>query len=208
MRVRHFNVNPMACRYQYNNDLSTYTPNGYVFTNTPPQTGMGYDISADYVDSTTAYDPRPASSTQLDQIADSALIPASNNTGEFSLSTEPAHLCVRVRVRERQPARVAHFPAFCWFLGHPPAHMERWFEWGRFALVIYCCESWEHFWWSVAFLWFGSSHQFYWVQRVILISRKSGDAGKIRSIFCSVCATGADNGRYSCLCACICGTLF
>jgi hypothetical protein len=72
-----------GCRYQYSNDLSTYTPNGYVFTNTPPQTGMGYDISADYVDSTTAYDPRPASSTQLDQIADSALIPASNTTGEF-----------------------------------------------------------------------------------------------------------------------------
>ncbi|XP_059470450.1 probable nuclear hormone receptor HR3 isoform X2 [Neocloeon triangulifer] len=66
--------------YQYGNDLSTYTPNGYVFTNTPPQTGMGYDISADYVDSTTTYDPRPASSTQLDQIADSALIPASNTT--------------------------------------------------------------------------------------------------------------------------------
>ncbi|XP_059470453.1 probable nuclear hormone receptor HR3 isoform X5 [Neocloeon triangulifer] len=72
--------------YQYGNDLSTYTPNGYVFTNTPPQTGMGYDISADYVDSTTTYDPRPASSTQLDQIADSALIPASNTTDPVQIS--------------------------------------------------------------------------------------------------------------------------
>lgn len=118
MRVRHFNVNPMACRYQYNNDLSTYTPNGYVFTNTPPQTGMGYDISADYVDSTTAYDPRPASSTQLDQIADSALIPASNNTGEFSLSTEPAHLCVRVS--ERAPTSACGtFSCFLLVFGAP-----------------------------------------------------------------------------------------
>jgi hypothetical protein len=95
-------VNPIAliCRYQYNNDLSTYTPNGYVFTNnTPPQTGMGYDISADYVDSTTAYDPRPASSTQLDQIADSALIPASNTTGEFRVSLRSRrHVCESVCV--------------------------------------------------------------------------------------------------------------
>ncbi|CAB3382509.1 Hypothetical predicted protein [Cloeon dipterum] len=72
--------------YQYSNDLSTYTPNGYVFTNTPPQTGMGYDISADFVDSTTTYDPRPASSTQLDQIADSALIPAANTTDPVQIS--------------------------------------------------------------------------------------------------------------------------
>ncbi|XP_065342422.1 probable nuclear hormone receptor HR3 isoform X2 [Cloeon dipterum] len=74
--------------YQYSNDLSTYTPNGYVFTNTPPQTGMGYDISADFVDSTTTYDPRPASSTQLDQIADSALIPAANTTATAGAKCE------------------------------------------------------------------------------------------------------------------------
>ncbi|KAF4519117.1 hypothetical protein B566_EDAN010539 [Ephemera danica] len=68
--------------YPYNNELSTYTPNGYVFANTPtPTAGLGYDISPDYaVDSTTAYDPRPASSTQLDSLTDSALIPATANT--------------------------------------------------------------------------------------------------------------------------------
>lgn len=44
--------------YPYSNDVSTYT--SYYTNQTQVQpSSMGYDISADYVDSTTAYDPRP-----------------------------------------------------------------------------------------------------------------------------------------------------
>jgi nuclear receptor subfamily 1 group F protein 4 len=44
--------------YTYNSDVGTYT----YYTGQPTvqqNNSMGYDISADYVDSTTAYDPRP-----------------------------------------------------------------------------------------------------------------------------------------------------
>ncbi|XP_019866864.1 probable nuclear hormone receptor HR3 isoform X2 [Aethina tumida] len=46
--------------YTYNSDVGTYTPASYYTGTTQVQANsMGYDISADYVDSTTAYDPRP-----------------------------------------------------------------------------------------------------------------------------------------------------
>nr|CAJ90622.1 HR3 isoform B1 [Blattella germanica] len=51
--------------YTYNSDLGSYTPathGGYAYATTQVQTQhqqMPYDISADYVDSTTTYDPRP-----------------------------------------------------------------------------------------------------------------------------------------------------
>ncbi|KAJ9577701.1 hypothetical protein L9F63_005694, partial [Diploptera punctata] len=65
--------------YTYNSDLGSYTPathGGYAYATTPVQTQhqqMGYDISADYVDSTTTYDPRPGPG--LDTLsADSAIM--------------------------------------------------------------------------------------------------------------------------------------
>ncbi|XP_069704014.1 probable nuclear hormone receptor HR3 isoform X2 [Periplaneta americana] len=65
--------------YTYNSDLGSYTPathGGYAYATTPVQTQhqqMAYDISADYVDSTTAYDPRPGPG--LDPLsADSAIM--------------------------------------------------------------------------------------------------------------------------------------
>ncbi|XP_065169155.1 probable nuclear hormone receptor HR3 isoform X2 [Atheta coriaria] len=46
--------------YTYNSDVGTYTPTYYTGqTQIQTTNSMGYDISADYVDSTTAYDPRP-----------------------------------------------------------------------------------------------------------------------------------------------------
>ncbi|XP_023718984.1 probable nuclear hormone receptor HR3 isoform X5 [Cryptotermes secundus] len=65
--------------YTYNSDLGSYTPathGGYTYATTPVQTQhqqMAYDISADYVDSTTTYDPRPGPG--LDTLsADSAIM--------------------------------------------------------------------------------------------------------------------------------------
>ncbi|KDR23541.1 putative nuclear hormone receptor HR3, partial [Zootermopsis nevadensis] len=64
--------------YTYNSDLGSYTPatHGYTYATTPVQTPhqqMAYDISADYVDSTTTYDPRPGPG--LDTLsADSAIM--------------------------------------------------------------------------------------------------------------------------------------
>ncbi|CAH0551806.1 unnamed protein product [Brassicogethes aeneus] len=53
--------------YTYNSDVGTYTPASYYTGTTQVQANsMGYDISADYVDSTTAYDPRPG----LDALSD------------------------------------------------------------------------------------------------------------------------------------------
>lgn len=43
--------------YAYNNEVGYGSPYGYSTSVTPQQT-MGYDISADYVDSTTTYEPR------------------------------------------------------------------------------------------------------------------------------------------------------
>ncbi|XP_055634859.1 probable nuclear hormone receptor HR3 isoform X6 [Toxorhynchites rutilus septentrionalis] len=43
--------------YPYNNEVGYGSPYGYSTSVTPQQT-MGYDISADYVDSTTTYEPR------------------------------------------------------------------------------------------------------------------------------------------------------
>lgn len=48
------------CRYTYTNEVGYGSPYGYGTPVTPQAQGsLGYDISADYVDSTTAYEPRP-----------------------------------------------------------------------------------------------------------------------------------------------------
>ncbi|XP_021932728.1 probable nuclear hormone receptor HR3 isoform X1 [Zootermopsis nevadensis] len=71
--------------YTYNSDLGSYTPatHGYTYATTPVQTPhqqMAYDISADYVDSTTTYDPRPGPG--LDTLsADSAIMANVVTTG-------------------------------------------------------------------------------------------------------------------------------
>ncbi|XP_008195824.1 probable nuclear hormone receptor HR3 isoform X7 [Tribolium castaneum] len=52
--------------YTYNSDVSAYTPAYYTNTTQVQANSMGYDISADYVDSTTAYDPRPGLDTLND----------------------------------------------------------------------------------------------------------------------------------------------
>ncbi|XP_075217793.1 nuclear hormone receptor 3 ROR-beta [Lycorma delicatula] len=49
--------------YSYSNDLGSYNSSTYYSSQVTP--AMQYDISADYVDSTTTYDPRPS----IDQIA-------------------------------------------------------------------------------------------------------------------------------------------
>ncbi|XP_033609865.1 probable nuclear hormone receptor HR3 isoform X2 [Cryptotermes secundus] len=75
--------------YTYNSDLGSYTPathGGYTYATTPVQTQhqqMAYDISADYVDSTTTYDPRPGPG--LDTLsADSAIMANVVTTGSGS----------------------------------------------------------------------------------------------------------------------------
>ncbi|XP_049844618.1 probable nuclear hormone receptor HR3 isoform X5 [Schistocerca gregaria] len=69
--------------YSYNNDLSSYTPAAsYTYTPAPVQ-AMTYDISADYVDSTTAYDPRPGTQS-LELATDSGIV--------ASVSTDPAQI--------------------------------------------------------------------------------------------------------------------
>ncbi|XP_044744155.1 probable nuclear hormone receptor HR3 isoform X7 [Coccinella septempunctata] len=60
--------------YSYSNDVSNYT--SYYTGAAQVQTSMGYDISADYVDSTTAYDPSP----RLDLIDTNSLMHALGNT--------------------------------------------------------------------------------------------------------------------------------
>ncbi|XP_045467515.1 probable nuclear hormone receptor HR3 isoform X7 [Harmonia axyridis] len=60
--------------YSYSNDVGNYT--SYYTGATQVQTTMGYDISADYVDSTTAYDPSP----RLDLIDTNSLMHALGNT--------------------------------------------------------------------------------------------------------------------------------
>ncbi|XP_044744147.1 probable nuclear hormone receptor HR3 isoform X2 [Coccinella septempunctata] len=67
--------------YSYSNDVSNYT--SYYTGAAQVQTSMGYDISADYVDSTTAYDPSP----RLDLIDTNSLMHALGNTGNTNTST-------------------------------------------------------------------------------------------------------------------------
>ncbi|XP_021702100.1 probable nuclear hormone receptor HR3 isoform X6 [Aedes aegypti] len=59
--------------YAYNNEVGYGSPYGYSTSVTPQQT-MGYDISADYVDSTTTYEPRST-------IIDSDFISGHNKDG-------------------------------------------------------------------------------------------------------------------------------
>ncbi|XP_049844615.1 probable nuclear hormone receptor HR3 isoform X2 [Schistocerca gregaria] len=66
--------------YSYNNDLSSYTPAAsYTYTPAPVQ-AMTYDISADYVDSTTAYDPRPGTQS-LELATDSGIVASVSTAG-------------------------------------------------------------------------------------------------------------------------------
>lgn len=60
--------------YAYNSEVGTYTPTPYYANTTQVHQGnsMGYDISADYVDSTTTYDPRPS----LDALSDTGSLMA------------------------------------------------------------------------------------------------------------------------------------
>ncbi|KAF5304802.1 hypothetical protein FQR65_LT07819 [Abscondita terminalis] len=58
--------------YAYNSEVGTYTPTYYTSTTQVPANSMGYDISADYVDSTTAYDPRP----NMDALSDTGSLMA------------------------------------------------------------------------------------------------------------------------------------
>lgn len=75
------------CSYPYNSDVGTYTPAAYytsVASQATSQAAMSpYDISADYVDSTTTYDPRPG----IDQLGDTAsLMTSVVTTGKFHLA--------------------------------------------------------------------------------------------------------------------------
>ncbi|KAG5683151.1 hypothetical protein PVAND_012449 [Polypedilum vanderplanki] len=63
----------------YSNEVSYGSPYGYSQSVTSQQTTMGYDISADYVDSTTTYEPR--STTIID----------SDFIGGHNKSTSPSH---------------------------------------------------------------------------------------------------------------------
>ncbi|XP_017769820.1 PREDICTED: probable nuclear hormone receptor HR3 isoform X2 [Nicrophorus vespilloides] len=64
--------------YTYNSDVGTYTPTYYTGQTQVQANSMGYDISADYVDSTTTYDPRPS----LDALSDTgSLMSNVVNTG-------------------------------------------------------------------------------------------------------------------------------
>ncbi|KAJ8972455.1 hypothetical protein NQ317_010337, partial [Molorchus minor] len=58
--------------YTYNSEVGTYTPYYTGQTQVQPNS-MAYDISADYVDSTTAFDPRPG----LDALSDNSSLMAS-----------------------------------------------------------------------------------------------------------------------------------
>ncbi|XP_030764934.1 probable nuclear hormone receptor HR3 isoform X4 [Sitophilus oryzae] len=70
--------------YPTYNDVGTYTPAYYPGQTQVPATTMGYDISADYVDSTTAYDPRPG----LDALSDTGSLMANVVTTDPSQISE------------------------------------------------------------------------------------------------------------------------
>ncbi|XP_031355789.1 probable nuclear hormone receptor HR3 isoform X7 [Photinus pyralis] len=70
--------------YAYNSEVGTYTPTYYTNTNQVQANSMGYDISADYVDSTTAYDPRPS----LDALSDTGSLMANVVTTDPSQISE------------------------------------------------------------------------------------------------------------------------
>ncbi|KAJ8924276.1 hypothetical protein NQ315_007068 [Exocentrus adspersus] len=61
--------------YAYNSEVGTYTPYYAGGQTQVPPSSMGYDISADYVDSTTAYDPRPGGGG-LDALTDNGALMA------------------------------------------------------------------------------------------------------------------------------------
>ncbi|XP_050305740.1 probable nuclear hormone receptor HR3 isoform X4 [Anthonomus grandis grandis] len=70
--------------YPTYNDVGSYTPAYYPGQTQVPASTMGYDISADYVDSTTAYDPRPG----LDALSDTGSLMASVVTTDPSQISE------------------------------------------------------------------------------------------------------------------------
>nr|WAT94104.1 HR3X1 [Henosepilachna vigintioctopunctata] len=71
--------------YTYSNDVSTYTSYYTGATQQVQQSSMAYDISADFVDSTTTYDPRPS----LEALSDTSSIIASVSvpTGHTNTNT-------------------------------------------------------------------------------------------------------------------------
>nr|WAT94105.1 HR3X2 [Henosepilachna vigintioctopunctata] len=69
--------------YTYSNDVSTYTSYYTGATQQVQQSSMAYDISADFVDSTTTYDPRPS----LEALSDTSSIIAS-----VSVPTDPSQI--------------------------------------------------------------------------------------------------------------------
>ncbi|XP_076267091.1 nuclear hormone receptor 3 ROR-beta isoform X4 [Rhynchophorus ferrugineus] len=70
--------------YPTYNDVGTYTHTYYPGQTQVPASSMGYDISADYVDSTTAYDPRPG----LDALSDTGSLMANVVTTDPSQISE------------------------------------------------------------------------------------------------------------------------
>ncbi|GLV39890.1 Hormone receptor 3 [Carabus blaptoides fortunei] len=83
-------LHPYNGGYTYSNEVGAYTPAYYGGTSGGPAvanatagtTMGGYDISADYVDSTTTYDPRPG----IDQLSDTASLMAN------VVSTDPSQI--------------------------------------------------------------------------------------------------------------------
>lgn len=71
--------------------MGTYTPTYYGGSGGQVAgAGMGYDISADYVDSTTAYDPRPG----LDQLSDTGTLMQGVVTTGTELNVEMVAECL------------------------------------------------------------------------------------------------------------------
>nr|CAD7256313.1 unnamed protein product [Timema shepardi] len=102
--------------YSYNSDLGSYTTShtGYSYASTPVTTAhqtMAYDISADYVDSTTAYDPRPGQALDT-PLADSALIATTAGFVDSTtfLSSPPAPSNTRQHCGEEPPESTTVHP--------------------------------------------------------------------------------------------------
>nr|CAD7427581.1 unnamed protein product [Timema monikensis] len=110
--------------YSYNSDLGSYTTShtGYSYASTPVTTAhqtMAYDISADYVDSTTAYDPRPGQALDT-PLADSALIATTGFVDSTTfLSSPPAPSNTRQHCGEEPPESTTVHPSKMLWDTHP-----------------------------------------------------------------------------------------
>jgi len=75
-----------VCSYGYGSEVSYgagHGSHGYPYGTVGAAHGIGYDISADFVDSTTAYDPRPGTgaATPLDTLPADTLMGSGVPTG-------------------------------------------------------------------------------------------------------------------------------